>query len=132
MLLHELLQNIIPYLIAFLELIGISIIAIGSIRAVVALVGSRFHFGDEEIKLQLAQALALSLEFKLGAEILKTVTAGTITELIELGAVVALRVVLTFVIHWEIRTSGEEAAKRMQEIELALAEERLEQQEKNR
>ena len=47
--------------------------------------------------------LALSLEFKMAAEILKTVLVRDMTELMVLGAVIILRALLSFLIHFEMK-----------------------------
>ncbi|MFZ1668012.1 MAG: DUF1622 domain-containing protein [Trichococcus flocculiformis] len=44
----------------------------------------------------------------MAAEILKTVIIQTIDEFIVLSAIVILRVVLTVVIHWEIKSTNSE------------------------
>lgn len=41
--------------------------------------------------------------FKMAGEILKTVVSHTIEELSILGAVIVLRALLTFLIHWELK-----------------------------
>lgn len=107
MIIEEFLIRIIPYITGFLEGIGVFIIVLGSIESLFKLVKSRFDFGDEDLKIEFAKALALSLEFKLAAEILKTVVVRTLDEFIILSAIVVLRVVITFVLHWEIKTSEE-------------------------
>jgi len=61
-----------------------------------------FDFSNDNIKLEFARALALGLEFKMGGEILKTLMIRTFDELVILASIVILRVVLTFVIHWEL------------------------------
>ncbi len=101
---HELLTFIIPYAITALELIGVIIIIIGALKAVFRLIISKFNLDDVNIKLILAKSLELGLEFKLAAEILKTVIIQTIDELLILSAVVILRVIMTFVIYWEIKS----------------------------
>ncbi|MCH5153566.1 MAG: DUF1622 domain-containing protein, partial [Clostridiales bacterium] len=58
----------------------------------------------EHVRLKLAEGIALSLEFKIGGELMKTVIARTWEELGILGAVILLRAALTFLIQWEIRT----------------------------
>ncbi len=50
--------------------------------------------------------MTLSLEFKLAAEIIKTVVIRTIDEFIILASVAILRVVLSFVLHWELKTGA--------------------------
>lgn len=94
-------------IIHILELVGVLIIAYGSLKALYLLLKSKFAMNDPSIKIILGEALSLSLEFKLGAEIIKTVVVRTMDELLILGAVVLLRVVLTFVIHWEVEQAGE-------------------------
>ncbi len=61
----------------------------------------------QNIRLNLARHLAFALEFKLGGEILRTVIVRTMDEIIFLGAIIALRGALTFLIHWEIRQDRE-------------------------
>ncbi len=65
---------------------------------------------DSKIRLDLAQGIALSLEFKMGSEVLRTVIVREWSELGILGAVILLRGLLTFLIHWEIKHE-EEALK---------------------
>ena len=58
---------------------------------------------DAKIRLDLAQGIALSLEFKLGSEVLRTVIVREWGELGILGVIILLRGILTFLIYWEIR-----------------------------
>ncbi|PKK40338.1 hypothetical protein ABB02_00323 [Clostridiaceae bacterium JG1575] len=123
--LHLLLAKLIPLLITLLELTGVLLIAFGSVKAIVDLIRSRFNLGNEDTKLTLAQSLALALEFKMGAEILKTITVRTLDELKILGAIVLIRVVLTFVIHWEIKTTHEDKKKMIHQIRIQQEREKL-------
>ncbi len=107
LVIEEFLVKIIPYITSSLELVGIIIIVLGSLEAVLRLILSKFNFGEENLKINFAKALSLSLEFKLAAEILKTVVIRTLDEFIILSAVVILRVVITFVLHWEIKSSNQ-------------------------
>ena len=50
----------------------------------------------------LGKALSLALEFKMGAEIIKTVVIHNLEELAILGIVIVIRALLAFIIHWEI------------------------------
>lgn len=61
---------------------------------------------DNEIRLKLAQGIALALEFKMGSEVLRTVIIRKESELIILGSIIALRAALTFLIHWEIKNES--------------------------
>ena len=58
---------------------------------------------ESNLRLDLAQGIALSLEFKMGSEVLRTVVVREWSELGILGAVILLRGLLTFLIHWEIK-----------------------------
>ena len=53
--------------------------------------------------IDLGKALSLALEFKMGAEIIKTVIIHNLNELAILGIVIIIRALLAFLIHWEIR-----------------------------
>ena len=56
-----------------------------------------------KVHLMTHEGIALSLEFKLGGEVLRTVLARDWNELAILGAVIALRGALTVLLHWEIK-----------------------------
>lgn len=62
----------------------------------------------ENIRLDLAQGIALALEFKMGGEVLRTVVVREWGELVILGAIIILRAALTFLIHWEIENEKKE------------------------
>lgn len=101
----DLLGKILFYIIPILELMGTTVILVSAIKSFYKYCKNSFR-PNETIKLDLAQSLALALEFKLGAEILKTVIIRTMDEMYILAAVIILRTILTFVIHWEIKTSS--------------------------
>ena len=115
--LHGLLVQIIPNLAAIIELIGVVVVVYGVIRSLYLFVFSGGNLMASDPKLDLAKALAYSLEFKLAAEILKSVMIQTLDEFIILASIVVLRVILTFVIHWEIESSEKsELVHRMDEV----------------
>ena len=97
------LEVVISYLVPILELIGVFIVAYGTIKSFVKFIRSGLNSVDTRVKIDLAETLALSLEFKMAGEILKTVVSHTIEELSILGAVIVLRALLTFLIHWELK-----------------------------
>lgn len=86
-----------------LELIGIIIIFIGSLRALIKLVQCFTQKQPFHVVVDLGKALSLALEFKMGAEIIKTVIIHNLEELAILGVVIIIRALLAFIIHWEIR-----------------------------
>lgn len=83
-------------------LAGIAILIITAMKGVVS-----YFKHNEHLRLELAQGIALALEFKLGGEVLRTVIVREWTELLILGAVIALRGVLTLLLHWEIKVEEE-------------------------
>ena len=86
-----------------LELIGILIIVLGSVRALFQLFTCLRTKQPINVMIELGRSLALGLEFKMGAEIVNTVIVREIRELLILGLVIALRAVLAILIHWEIQ-----------------------------
>ena len=53
-------------------------------------------------QVDLAMGLAVGLEFKMAAEILKTVLLQSLDEIYMLGAVILLRALLSLLIHFEL------------------------------
>lgn len=105
------LELVISYVVPILELIGVFIVTYGSIHSFIDYLRGGLRANNTQLKLDLAETLALSLEFKMAGEILKTVVTRTLQELSILGAVILLRAVLTFLIHWEIRMEHQSAAE---------------------
>lgn len=91
--------TVVQYGILFIELIGVCVLFWAVLRALVTL----FRHGDK-LRLQLAEGIALALEFKMGGELLRTVIVREWSELLILGAIILLRAAMTFLIHWEINT----------------------------
>lgn len=89
-----------------LELFGVIVLAYTAIKCFILWIR-----GDKHLRLELAQGIALSLEFKMGSEVLRTVIVRDWSELGILGAVIFLRGVLTFLIHWEIKHEKEDLEK---------------------
>lgn len=93
-----------------LELIGIIIIFIGSFRALFRVIRCLIKKQPLNVVIELGKALALALEFKMGAEIIKTVIIHDLEELAILGVVIVIRALLAVIIHWEIRLEEKENA----------------------
>ena len=98
-----------------LEFIGIVIIIVGSCRALVRLIQCVFKKQPFHVVIDLGKALSLALEFKMGAEIIKTVVIHNLEELAILGVVIIIRALLAFIIHWEIRLEEKAETKNTQE-----------------
>ena len=119
---EEILELIATVSIITLELIGILIVIIGAFKSI-ALNASKFiSKHHRNIKIDLANSLALGLEFKMGAEIIKTVLVRDLQELIILAFIIALRAALTVLIHWEIKTEKKEEL-----LKLKVANEKAEE-----
>ena len=84
--------------ITLTEMAGIAILLITAGKAIVG-----YFRKNEHLRLDLAEGIALALEFKLGGEVLHTVITRQWEELGILGAVIALRAALTVLLHWEIK-----------------------------
>ncbi|HEY8362038.1 MAG TPA: DUF1622 domain-containing protein [Tissierellaceae bacterium] len=106
-----LLKEIIPYIIGILEAIGVFVVIVASCKAFIKLIKYRFDVTREDLKIEFSMGLALALEFKLGAEILKTVTVRSLDEFFVVAAVTVLRMLISFMIHWEVRTKEKENSK---------------------
>lgn len=84
--------------ILLLEFAGVAILLYTAVKCIIGLLRK-----DTHVRLKLAEGIALALEFKLGSEVLRTVIVREWNELAILGAIIALRGALTFLIHWEIK-----------------------------
>lgn len=81
-----------------LESFGIIVLVFSALKCFV-----QWRRKDTHMRLNLAEGIALSLEFKMGSEVLRTVIVRDWEELGILGAIILLRGLLTFLIHWEIK-----------------------------
>lgn len=98
-----LLETVLYVLIPVCELMGVTVVAVSTLAAFFRYLRFLFTRRGTDVKFRLAAGLALSLEFKMAAEILKTVLIRQLSELVMLGAVILLRSVLSVLIHWEMR-----------------------------
>lgn len=97
------MESWLPELISLIEIAGILIITVGLCKSFYRYILSVVTKKQYSIKLDLANALALGLEFKMGAEILKTVIIRTMDEIVVLGAIILLRAILSLLIHYEMK-----------------------------
>ncbi len=101
-----LLTYIVNICTILLELFGVIVLISTAVKCFV-----KWLRHDSKLRLDLAQGIALSLEFKMGSEVLRTVVVRQWSELGILGAVILLRGLLTFLIHWEIKNEKEDLEK---------------------
>lgn len=97
------LQYLVEFAIVIFEFIGVGIIIFAGIKGFIS-----YLHRSPEMKITLAQGLAIGLEFKLGSEILKTVIVRDWTEIATVAGIIALRAALTFLIHWEIKEENKD------------------------
>lgn len=99
-------EYILEFIIPLCELMGITIVCISTVAAFGRYIQGLITHKPSDVKFQLAAGLALSLEFKMAAEILKTVLVRDLSELAVLGAVIILRALLSVLIHFEMKKDG--------------------------
>ena len=116
----EVFDIIVNYLILAVECVGIVILIYAIVSAVIGLIKRQEH-----TRLKLAEGIALSLEFKMGGELLRTVIVREWNELLILGAIILLRAALTFLIQWEIkieRKNGNMTESQLHDIKTPLTQ----------
>lgn len=106
-MMHHFLETLIaaalPVIISICELIGIFVVTVSAAMAFVSYLKGLITHKSTNFKFELAQGLASGLEFKMAAEILKTVLIHDLDELMILGAVILLRALLSLLIHVEMK-----------------------------
>ena len=111
---------VIRYIVLLIELVGTVVLIYAIVSAVIGLFKRQQH-----VRLKLAEGIALSLEFKIGGELLRTVVVRDWEELLILGAIILLRAALTFLIQWEIkieRKNGNLTAAQLKDIKTPLTQ----------
>ena len=106
-----LLHHVAEIVVYSLELIGILIIVLGTIKALGLTIYRVKNKQPVNIVMELGKALSLALEFKLGAEIINTVIIRDLQELLILAVVIIIRALLAVLIHWEIKMEKDDFAK---------------------
>lgn len=96
------METLVNYIVFIMEMIGILIIIIAGIKSLYYLIKGGLKFNNLNVSLTMAEGLNLSLGFLLAAEITSSIVIRTIPNLVILIGIAALRVGLTFVLHWEI------------------------------
>ena len=102
-MLHHAIELVLPFIISILEIMGIFVVIWTAIHEFWEYIQNSFMNKNLDIKTNLAEGLATALEFKLAAEILKTVIVQSLEELYILGAVILLRGLMSILIHFEIK-----------------------------
>src|SRR5919202_4838187 len=99
---------------SLVEALGVAIVAVAvvvaTVRYVLALSVRARPFPPEDLRLGLGRSLALSLEFLLGADILRTAVEPSWDEIARLAAIAAIRTALNFFLQREIAGEASMAA----------------------
>ncbi len=96
-LFEEFIEILANWAILAFEFVGIVVLVVAGIKGI-----KDYFTKNPSIRLNLAEGMALALEFKLGSEILRTVIVRDVRELYFTAMLVLLRAALTYLIHWEI------------------------------
>ena len=107
----------VEYLILFIEFIGVIVLMGAVIKGVADIIRK-----NEHMRLNLVEGIALSLGFKIGGELLRTVIVRNWDEILLLGAIILLRAALTFLIQWEIRLEKKNNEQKKSEEEKQVCE----------
>ena len=100
------LTYVVEFCTVLLELFGVIVLVYTAIKGFISWIRH-----ESSLRLDLAQGIALSLEVKMGSEVLRTVVVREWAELGILGAIILLRGLLTFLIHWEIKNEEKSLEK---------------------
>ena len=103
--LNEAIEMALPYIISILELMGIFIVTWSGLKAFWRYIRTTFFKEKHDLQYSFAKGLSTALEFKMAAEILKTVLVRQMSELVILGAIIVLRALVTILLKFEIRNS---------------------------
>ena len=120
--LHNIVQTFLPYAISVFEIIGILVVCFAGIKGFWQYCQNTLMRKKVDFQVDFAMGLAVGLEFKMAAEILKTVLLQSLDEIYMLGAVILLRALLSLLIHFELSShkknenKPEETAKDEQNV----------------
>lgn len=95
---EEIFKQIIQYSTILMELAGMLIVLATGAKCFYGVLKKR-----EGVRTELAEGISLALLFKMGGEVLRTVIVRTWDELAILAAIIVIRSMLTFLLHWEIK-----------------------------
>jgi uncharacterized membrane protein len=105
---------VIDYIAIGIGLIGVAVIVWGVLKSLVEFVifEARSVFKDEtcrqreSTRVRLGSYLLLGLEFLIAADVIQTVRNPELTEIAVLGAIVAIRTVISFFLNRDIEEEG--------------------------
>lgn len=111
-MMHHIIESVLPPIISVIELIGIFVVTAGTFKAFAFYLLNLLRIKKYEVKHELANAMATGLEFKMAAEILKTVLITNLNELLILGSIILLRALLSFMIRTEMKSDEKDEVEK--------------------
>lgn len=105
---EHIFQLIVRVAIHLIELTGMLVIVISMARGFIDYLQKK-----DCTRIELAQGMMLGLEFKVGSEVLRSVIVSGWSELGTLAAIILLRSLLTFLLHWEIDVEEKRQAEQL-------------------
>ena len=108
------MHTLVEHISLVIGVIGLTVILWGVLLGVLRLLrlewaslsGRSILVEREDLRHHLGYYLLLGLEFLIAADIIHTVLTPTLADLAILGAIVAIRTVISFSINWELRQVG--------------------------
>lgn len=94
----EIVTNLAEVSVNFMELLSIVIIVVTT-----AVAFYKLCRGESAAKVYLLHGQSLGLSFKLGSEILRTITVRNMNEIMEIAMLIAVKAAMTWLIHWELK-----------------------------
>ena len=94
---HEIVETLAILGIDLLEILSIVIVVASSLLAFYNLLKKGL-----KVKIYLLNGLSIGLTFKLGSEILRTITVHNMNEILQIAALIAIKCAMTFLISWEL------------------------------
>jgi uncharacterized membrane protein len=111
---EELLKQLAAYVALSIELVGILVVAVGSVEAAAATVRALFTVTSDtarrEAWLKYARWLAAGLTFQLAGDIVHTAVTPTWDDIGRLAAIAVIRTFLTFFLERDIKELREQQA----------------------
>lgn len=100
---HHILDTVVPPIILIIELVAIFVIVSGTVKSIYTFILNVFTDKEDQVIKEMASSMSLALEFILAAEILKTMIVDDRNQLITLSVLLILRIIISFVLHWELQ-----------------------------
>lgn len=101
---HHIFVKFVPPVAGIIEILGLIIIILSVVKSVGKLIFvEKLNFELAEKDTVLNSGLSTALEFFLAAEVLGTLIADSYDKLIQLAALIVIRVFIAFIIHWEMK-----------------------------